>query len=114
METLPDNDAALDAVLTAKGVPVSPGYEDEGTENSYTPKAAHIDKYLVARASYMDRTEDTENDFTTAGLPTRENFIRFDNMATSTVTARVVDDPANAAPDVPRGLHGDKVRGGGR
>ena len=46
----------------------------------------------------MDRTEDTENDFTTdAGLPTREGFIRFDNIAKSAVTARVVDDPANAA-----------------
>ena len=48
----------------------------------------------------MDRTEDTENDFTAASLPMRPGFIRFDNMATSTVTARVVDDPANAAPDV--------------
>ena len=50
LETLPANDAALDAELTARGVPVSPGYEDEGTENSYIPKAADIDKYLVAQA----------------------------------------------------------------
>ena len=95
---LPADAAALDAKLTAKGPPVSPGAADEGTTDSYTPKASHIDKYLVAQAAYMDRTEDTDNDFTAASLPIRAGFIRFDNLATSLVTARVVDDPANAAP----------------
>ena len=38
LETLPANDAALDAVLTAKGGPVFPGDEDEGTEHSVHPQ----------------------------------------------------------------------------
>ena len=42
------------------------------TTDSFIPGSGDIDMHLVAVASYMDRTEDTENDFTTdAGLPTR-------------------------------------------
>ena len=96
LDTLPANAAALDAKLRAEGVPVSREAADEGTTYSFIPGSGDIDKYLVAQAAYMDRTEDTDNDFTAVQI--RAGFIRFDNLATSLVTARVVDDPANAAP----------------
>ena len=71
------------------------------TSDSYTPKAGDIGKHLVARAMYMDRTEDEDNDGTTPS--DIANFIRFENMATSAVTAPVIDDPANAAPEFKEG-----------
>ena len=68
------------------------------TSDTYTPEADDIGKHLVITASYMDRTEDEDNDGTNndeAGTPP---FVRFANMVTSDLTAPVIDDPANARP----------------
>ena len=55
----------------------------------------------MAVASYMDRTEDDDNDpATPANIA---DFIRFDNMAHSAATAPVIADPANAAPEFVEG-----------
>ena len=89
---LDDTEAATLATIAA-GTAV--GIEDEKS-NTYTPGAGDIGKHLVAAASYMDRTEDTDNNAATPDPIT--NLIRFDNMAQSMPTAPVIDDPANAAP----------------
>ena len=73
----------------------------EATSSSYTPVAGDIGKHLLAVVRYMDRTEDEDNipdnqDYTDSTADTYAT--RFDNMATSAVTAPVIDDPANAQP----------------
>ena len=87
----------------------------KATSSSYTPVAGDIGKHLVAVVRYMDRTEDEDNvpdnqDYTDSTADTYA--VRFNNMATSAVTAPVIDDPANAQPDVRGRQHGGKVRGG--
>ena len=70
---------------------------DTGKPDTYTPKAGDIGMHLLAVASYMDRTEDEDNDNTNT-LATR-----FENTARSVATAKVIDDPANAAPEFVEG-----------
>ena len=49
--------------------------------------AGDIGKHLVAVARYMDRTEDTNNNPDDNNESADPPFIRFNNMATSAVTA---------------------------
>ena len=102
LETVPATDellnTAIDDATALKDV------TSNGAMSSYTPKAGDIGKHLVARATYMDRTEDEDNsdnptDLTTFG----EGGVRFNNTSTSAVTAAVIDDPANAAPEFEEG-----------
>ena len=69
------------------------------TSNTYTPEGDDIGKHLVVTASYMDRTEDEDNDPT---MPINAVIgaggVRFANKVTSADTAPVIDDPANAQP----------------
>ena len=68
-----------------------------------------IGLHLVAAAtSYMDRTEDEDNNPATPGAIA--DFIRFDNRAQSDPSAPVIDDPANAPPEFREGNHSGKVR----
>ena len=74
---------------------------DTGKPDTYTPKAGDIGMHLLAVASYMDRTEDEDND---ADTPSDiADFVRFENTARSVATAKVIDDPANAAPEFVEG-----------
>ena len=58
--------------------------------------------HLVAAAtSYMDRTEDEDNNPDTPALIA--DFIRFDNRAQSDPSAPVIDDPTNAPPEFREG-----------
>ena len=66
------------------------------TTDTYTPEGDDIGKYLEVTASYMDRTEDEDNNAT--NNPVADGFVRFANMVTSADTAPVIDDPANAQP----------------
>ena len=54
--------------------------------------------HLVAVATYMDRTEDEDNDSNNNDPAPGYMNIRFNNRAMSMPTAPVTDDPANAAP----------------
>ena len=69
---------------------------EDADSDTYTPEAGDIGKHLVAVASYMDRTEDEDNN---AENNTGAGFIRFANRAESTATAAVIADPVNKAPE---------------
>ena len=102
LETVPATDellnTAIDDATALKDV------TSNGAMSSYTPKAGDIGKHLVARATYMDRTEDEDNSDNPADLTTfGEGGVRFNNTSTSAVTAAVIDDPANAAPEFEEG-----------
>ena len=88
--------ATIDAVTDGS----APAIKGE-TSDTYSPRAGDIGKHLVAVASYMDRTEDENNNDVdnTAALM----FIRFNNRAQSDLSAPVIDDPTNAAPEFVEG-----------
>ena len=96
LASMPADDAAIEAATVLGGA------MSDGAMSSYTPKAGDIGMHLVARAMYMDRTEDENNTDEVDTVP-GEGAIRFDNMATSKATAAVIDDPANAAPTFDEG-----------
>ena len=96
LASVPDSDGAIGAATALKDA------ESMGATSSYTPTPDDIGMHLVARAMYMDRTEDENNTDEVATVP-GEGAIRFNNMATSEVTAAVIDDPANAAPEFVEG-----------
>ena len=69
------------------------------TSDTYTPDGGDIGKILEVTARYMDRTEDEDNAETDDSLDTIGLAgVRFANMVTSSETAPVIDDPANARP----------------
>ena len=94
-----DDDALNTALNTATALK---GAMSDGAMSSYTPTADDIGMHLVARAMYMDRTEDENNTDEVDTVP-GEGAIRFNNTATSEVTAAVIDDPANVAPTFDEG-----------
>ena len=75
--------------------------------DTYTPVAGDIGRHLVATATYMDRTEDEDNNVDNNEYVDANNdgvvTVRFANTAQSVVTAKVIDDPANAAPEFVEG-----------
>ena len=48
----------------------------KATSDSYTPKAGDIGMHLVARAMYMDRTEDEDNNDDHSGIPRGSHQVR--------------------------------------
>ena len=84
--------------IAATGADSTEVKADEGKADYYTPTSGDITKHLLAVATYMDRTEDEDNDTTNNDPAPGYMNVRFDNMAMSGPTAPVTDDPANAAP----------------
>ena len=90
--------ADIAAAIALTGVDSTEVKADDDKPDSYTPTSGDITKHLLAVATYMDRTEDEDNDSTNNTPAPGYMGIRFNNMAMSDPTAPVIDDPANAAP----------------
>ena len=97
---LDDRDQATIDAITDVDAPTPP--IKGATSNTYRPGTGDIGKHLVAVANYMDRTEDEDNTPQTT-VDEIAAFIRFANRAQSDLSAPVIDDPANAAPEFVEG-----------